>query len=224
MNINSIKKTQLFLLPLLLIMILSSPPLQAEEVTPVFPIDQSVKLDPKLKLPNYNFSLPVNATGLVKTHLSVKVPATMYTEKLYFENFIEDKSNAILEFVPRKQEFNDWREILTIHKVLNNNNISADQITKYLIDQIKGNTDYSKLIESNNTDYSAYSRSTTAILYQLNNGQHELIYVDYYSGPLDTAGIQYTVKLGKNPSQTEIKQALEKIKKGFSQSVYIITF
>ena len=55
MNITLFKKPQLFFLPLLLIMIFNSPLLQAEEVTPVFPIDQSVKLDPKLKLPKLQF-------------------------------------------------------------------------------------------------------------------------------------------------------------------------
>ena len=148
----------------------------------------------------------------------------MYTEKLYFENFLEDKNNAILEFVPRKQEFNDWSEILTIHKLLNHQDLSAIQIKKYLIERIEENTTSNNLIESYDNDYPEYSRSSAAVLYQHNNGQYELIYVDYYSGPLDTAGIQYTVKLGKNPSQEIINQTLEKIKKAVSQSVNIITF
>ncbi|MDF3047370.1 MAG: hypothetical protein K0R73_488 [Candidatus Midichloriaceae bacterium] len=162
-----------------------------------------------LKLEEYKatYSLPVNAASSPKTHLTITPPKNFVTSPKYFEDFFEGRS-SILEYVPQNESFEKWSKILTI-TLLKGKGMQAGNLTKTISSAI---IPYSKdyiLMPIKTEQRTGYEVSKLALQYLKFNGEIEMVYMDYYSGPYDCAGLQYTVKLS---SWLPLPEALKKAK------------
>lgn len=134
------------------------------------------------------FSLPIDWTGKDQVNLMVKIPDGFVSIQP-----MEQWSDAsMIEFIPSGEDKDNWTQIVTVHKFLNKG-ISAKDLSKGIAEYIsKQSKDY-KVIKNMDPSPNGYVSSGKLISYNF-QGKNEVLGYNYYSGPVDCVGIQYTVR------------------------------
>ncbi|MBA3954723.1 AbrB/MazE/SpoVT family DNA-binding domain-containing protein [Candidatus Dependentiae bacterium] len=147
---------------------------------------ESVLTDQDVKDPQVKYNLPINCLlpERDRCNLTVTIP----------KEFRLLQEGALIEFIPKddKNE-DDWSRIITLQP-LRGKKASAYIITSDLKNLVSKIAKEVMVLEHTNQDLKAYKKSTLLISYTLNN-KREILFAQYFSGPSDCAGCQYTVRL-----------------------------
>jgi hypothetical protein len=176
------------------------------------------------KYSNYKaiYSLPINGVSTPKIHLIIKAPEGFKVSPENFNAFHQGHS-TILEYVPQNETLENWSKIITLSSQVGNK-LQADQYTKGFVEFTVPQTKRSKIVTQKTEKRDSYLFSSIAFQYMSNNGKVELLYMEYYSGPYDSSGIHYTVKLDRWLEEKDASQAAKKLEKYISQHVSINRF
>lgn len=154
--------------------------------------------DQALKDKDINFSLPVDWTGTNKVNLLVKIPEGFES----IQPFDQWENAAMIEFIPKGEDKNNWSEIVTVHKFLNKG-ISASDLSKGIAEYIsKQSKDY-KVLKNLDATENGYVMSGKVLSYNFQE-KNEVLGYKYYSGPADCVGVQYTIR----PKATETNEQI----------------
>lgn len=167
----------------------------------------------KESLDNYDktFLLPVDWSTEQHLNLSVNIPRNF---KSIQPASSWDKAELI-EFIPENENVGDWSEIITIQKLINKQ-ISANQITAAILKKLSAITNISVISKENSNK--KYEEDAFVIKYNY-KGKDEVLGAKYLSGPYDSVGVQYTIRLNENLSQ---QKAVEKIQDFFKNNLVLL--
>ena len=174
------KKLMLTLLFLLNAFILNSPLTAAEETN-------------KTNIEDYEKTilLPINhMTGKLIT-LSIRIDKN-------YKSLQKDLNPKFMEFIPKGDDDNKWSQIITLQSLVGVH-VSASAFLDKVKTGMKAQATSFKLLEENSKDMKDYSVASFGATYET-NGRKEVVFMQYYSGPADIAGIQYAKPLGPNES------------------------
>lgn len=153
-------------------------------------------------------SLPINATVAPPVTLFIKIPKG-FRALQSLTDLARGKSNLI-EFIPKDDGEYDWTEIITLNPFIGAK-MKASDIVNSMNARFKQAAQEVHILETKTTQHGNYEQSCTAMDYVVNK-RHEMVYMCYYSGPYDCAGIQYTLLWPKN-SKLSKSQMLNKLKR-----------
>ena len=184
---------------------------------------ENAKLDfPRLAGRCLNFIMPVSAAEKSKTVLRITQPEDFYTTPEMLELFMQ-RATEILEFVPKGESFESWSKIFTIHGIVGAR-ISAEQIAHIFTKKLAADTKRSLVVFSrkNNEACSNYADVSVAIQYVTQENKVEIIYLNYFSGPYDCSGFQYTEKLNSWLEPDKAKEKVAQIQAEFESTAKIL--
>ena len=151
--------------------------------------------------PALSFVFPVDWSVEPRVNLSVDIPPDFKA--------VQPASSwnqaELIEFIPQQDDVSNWSEIITIQKLINRR-ISADQLSALLIENLSKTVKLTVLL--NERANQGYEEDRFIVQYDY-NGRDEVLGAKYVSGPYDSVGVQYTIRLHEGISQ---KQAVDKIK------------
>ena len=168
------------------------------------------------------YSLPVNATSTPKIHLLITSLEGFVVSPENFNTFNNGHS-TILEYIPKDEALENWSKIITLSS-LKGNKLQSDQYIKGFVEFVATKTKRSKVITQKIEKRNGYIFSNIAFQYMYDNGQSELIYMEYYSGPYDCSGIQYTIKLDKWLDGNDSNNVAKKLERYIKQHVSVLQF
>ncbi len=163
-------------------------------------------------------SLPVNWATSPKYSLNVTLPKGVNALQSIQE--WGEKNGTLIEFVPEGQNGDNWKEIITLNKFIDYKipaDTFVDALTKRMISQV---VEHGKVLAEEKESTPAYSHATSFISYD-DHGKHEVLGMDYFSGPYDLVGVQYTIRT--NESNLTDEEALQKIKQYFKDSLKVVS-
>ena len=140
-----------------------------------------------------HFELPINWLSSPKYNLEVSIPAG-YISLQSFRKW-SDERTTLIEFVPKGQDGENWKEIITINKHLGEQ-IAADSLIEIVKKKFVSD-DNGKIIKEEISRQPSYTRVKLILSYDY-KGKHEIVGFLYYSGPYDCVGVQYTIRLQGN--------------------------
>lgn len=164
-----------------------------------------------------NYDLPVNAAATPKVFLSVRAPKNYVAANKAIDAFIHSRT-TMLEYVPKNETLDEWSSIMTIMLALNEK-LQADSYTNNILDDIIASVDRAIVVVQNTENNENYKFSTVAIEYMPESGGTELMVMEYYSGPYDSAGVQYTKTLDHWLERKEAETVVEEMKQFIGQYV-----
>jgi hypothetical protein len=165
---------------------------------------------------NYLFRLPINWTSAPRYNLEVTIPNGL-TSIQTTEQWFDEKTNLI-EFVPAGENGERWTEITTINKFIGKK-IVADEFLVQLKNLMLSKVQNGKVWLEDVFKKPAYTKATLVISYDLND-RHEVMGAQYYSGPYDFVGVQYTI-LAVAPSSDS--EAVFKIMEFFDHKLTVVS-
>jgi len=143
-----------------------------------------------------NLSLPINATSTSKYNLSISVPKDYVA--LQDPKTFADKNTPMIEFIPQGEFPNLRSKIFTPHKIIGSS-ISASKLTGLFKTMFKQADPNLVILEDRVIANEGYEEAVLAMDYT-HEGRKEVVYMHYYSGPYDTAGVQYVIVKKKGQS------------------------
>jgi len=146
----------------------------------------------------WNFSLPVNWTGGSRDNLHVTIPRGYRP--------LQSEWRTILEFVPENEDGDNWSEIITVTKYIGKR-LSATDVTSLIAEGIINQAKDSQILLNSNEDTGRIKKSRLGIMYTY-QGRKELILMNYFSGPLDCVGVQYTVRIPENQNIVDVSKKM----------------
>lgn len=167
-------------------------------------------------------SLPVNNISTPQFHIVIQPIKGFVTQP---ENFIAfyDQASSIIEYIPRDESFENWSKIITI-QCLTGQCIAADKLINTVRSNIESQVKRLVIIKEETAQKDSYLVSKAAIQYQKHDGIVEVLYMEYYSGPLDCSGIQYTEKVSSWLEGKLANAKAQEIEKAISQCVNVLQF
>ena len=193
-----------------------------------FPIfaDQSKTAAENIQNYQMNLLLPVDHTSNPKYNVSLQMPKD-FKPIQPVESFLHVSS---IEYIPKTDTPNNWSEIITGLKHLNVR-VTAKTFTDLMKQRVMQVDKASRVLSTSHTTISAKNSTITKseifIKYTMakasyNTGEREeILGMVYYSGPLDCAGVQYTIHLKPGQSADE---AIKKMQNFFDQNVKLFSF
>jgi hypothetical protein len=170
------------------------------------------------KCSQIDFNLPVNTVDSIEVYIAFTSPKGFYMVEDHYNEFISGKSN-ILEFAPANTTVNNWSKIFTVISIVGKSISSEDLINFY--SKKYANPEFETFhVISDTKKYDNYSVSTALIQYAL-EGQNEIIYAQYFSGPRDAAGVQYTERLSNSLTSEEFDIKVGEMQNFFDGDVLI---
>ncbi len=158
------------------------------------------------------FLLPVDVVKTPKANLMIEVPKGF--KPLQSINEFSKKENDMIEYIPQQDSSDNWNEIITVNKFIGRK-IPADKFTDLLkVNLIKNSKNGKILLESSSKEQE--TKKSWFLLKYTHQNVEEMIGATYYSGPYDSAGAQYTIRLRNG--QTE-EEAIKKINAFFENNV-----
>lgn len=153
--------------------------------------------------------LPVNILEEKGARINLQVNTPKEFKCLQKEAFLKDATSIapMLEFIPKKDNENNWSEILTSHTYIGKS-LKADELISYMKENFVKNSTDPKILEEKTTQGDSFDIVTITIAYT-HNGRREVVRIKAFSGPADCVSIQYAVALKKG--QTEV-DAFKKVK------------
>lgn len=167
-------------------------------------------------------SLTINATSVPRIHFDVKPVKGFYTFTESLEDF-KAESTSILEFVATGETVDNWTRVITL-QFLRGSEVQAEMQTNAIAQVLSQGLLNSNIIKTETNNTPSYQQSKYAMQYVMGDGVVELIYMEYYSGPLDCAGIQYTEKLNRLLTKNEAEKRVREIEQLVSNIVTIQSF
>lgn len=156
------------------------------------------------------FLLPINHTQKPFYTLMVTIPKG-YKSLQSLEEFGES-NGMIIEYIP--QEDTDHSEIITLNKFVGKR-IQAINFIEILKQQLLANSKDGTILSKSSFRKKSIEQSHFIMQY-IHQNQQEVIGASYFSGPYDSAGVQYTIRLKRNQS---INEAIKKIETFFKNHV-----
>lgn len=166
--------------------------------------------------------LPVNATSTPKVHITVKPLEEFVTEPESFKAF-NDQVISIIEYIPKGESFEKWSKIITI-QCLTGHCVTADKLINTVRYNIESQVKRLVVIKEETSKEGLYLVSRAVIQYQKHDGIVEILYMEYYSGPLDCSGIQYTEKVNSWLEDKTAKIKAQEMEKSISSCVNVLNF
>lgn len=168
------------------------------------------------------FTLPVNVAVKPKTVLLITQPKGFYTTPEMLGLFSKRASEA-LAFVPKGESFEGWSKIFTLHSMVGGR-ISAEQVAHIFAKKLAAGTKRSLVVFSskNNETFFNCSDVSVAIQYVTQENIVAIIYFNYFSGPYDCSGFQYTEKLNSWLEPDKAKEKVAQIQAEFKSAVKIL--
>jgi hypothetical protein len=170
------------------------------------------------------YLLPVNVSVKPGICLSIETPKDFFTLPEMLERFI-NKSESILEFIPRGETFENWSKIFTIQTLIGNR-LSADRVADFLTQSLASGAKQSSVVEickKNGPASSTYRSVSVAIQYISREDKVEFIFFNYFSGPYDCSGFQYTEKLDSWLEPKEAKEKASEMRAKFEKTAKIFS-
>lgn len=158
------------------------------------------------------FLLPIDHSKRPRVNLKVEVPKGF--KSLQSINDFSKQENYMIEYIPEKDISSNWSEIITVNKFIGHK-ISANKFTDLLKENLIQNSKNGKILIEKSTNEQGIEISWFFLKYTHQNVQ-EIVGTTYYSGPYDSAGAQYTIRLRNGLTEQE---AIKKIKSYFENSV-----
>ncbi|MFN7098155.1 MAG: hypothetical protein ACK4PR_11450, partial [Gammaproteobacteria bacterium] len=159
-------------------------------------------------------SYPINNTVKPAIYLSINIPAGFRALQS------PTSDNVIAKFVPQQDDDYKWTQIIT-GVTIKNTQVTADELVKYMQTKFKEHATAVKIIDSTSTVHQDYQEACTTIDYNINK-RHEIVYMCYYCGPDDCAGIQNAM-LWPAGEKTTATDMAAKLKPFVENNVKVIT-
>jgi hypothetical protein len=171
------------------------------------------------KLDGYqiNLSLPINATSKPMHHLSISTPKE-YNSIQPIEMFFGGDTST-LELIPKGDSPHNWSKIMTIH-VEKGKSIQVDQSIMRFKNTFRKSTTNFKILEENIIQKKGYREGSLAMSYKY-RGRYEVVYMQYYSGPLDMVGVQYATVI---ENDQDSKAVVNDLKCFVAQNIKLVSF
>lgn len=134
------------------------------------------------------FDLPINWSFTPHVDLVVEMPVG-YASLQEFDSW---EKAPLIEFVPKGENGESWNEIITIHKLINRKIRASNLVTLSKISML-ADLKHAKVIEESSEELPGYQKASLFISYDL-NGNREILGLEYFSGPFDCIGVQYTIR------------------------------
>lgn len=167
------------------------------------------------QIEKFRFILPIDWTTPYKYDLVVSIPEG-FRSLQSIEDMLKE-STSLIEFIPKDEEDDSWTQIITVNRFIGKK-ITAEYFSNFLKNSMLAKVSNGKVWLDTATDHAAYHQTTLGLTYDF-LGKHEVMGAQYYSGPYDCAGVQYTIRPGSTLSD---KQAIEKIKDYFKTGLEVI--
>lgn len=158
--------------------------------------------------------VPINWPSKDSYYLYVTIPEGFQSIQP-LADFIKDEVEMI-EFIPAKENTHNWTEIITVNKFIDKE-FSAATITSKLRNGMLAELMNSKVWKEGFSKQPKYQQSTIGISYDA-HGKHEIFAGIFFSGNIDSAGVQYTIRQGKIKTE---KQIMKKIDAFFDNNVRV---
>lgn len=166
---------------------------------------------------DFILNYPVNVTNKPYVTLTISIPETFKAVDSMQQMLQPD--NYIAEFIPKHETADNWQEIITAVRLIHKQ-ISAERMVKFMHQQFQKQAQNVKVLETETANFPSYQKACTAMDYEYAN-RHEMVYMCYYSGPYDCAGVQYALLWKHTPTKKAQAQMLAKLKKYVSQNAVI---
>lgn len=161
---------------------------------------------------------PINISTQPKFYLSIHIPDGFRCLQTAAE--LSTPGNIIAEFVPQGDDDYEWTQIIT-GITIKNSHISAEDLIKYMQKKFIERASAVTIVDSTTEEHSDYQQACTTIDYS-NKKRHEIVYMCYYCGPNNCAGIQNAM-LWPTGTQTTIQEMTAKLKPIIDNNVDVIT-
>jgi hypothetical protein len=161
---------------------------------------------------------PVNTTIQPNIYLHIEIPAGF--RALQTPQQLATPGNVIAEFVPKNDDDYKWTQIIT-GVTIKGSHITADDLVKYMQDKFKETATAVKIVDSTSQAHNNYQQACTTMDYEINS-RHEIVYMCYYCGPDDCAGIQNAMLWPTETNITSEKMAA-RLKPFVANDVSVIT-
>jgi hypothetical protein len=149
-------------------------------------------------------SMPINHLGTNHLSLVVKTPENFHA----LETPTKGIRQNLLEFIPNGEDKQKWSYLITL-SMRSPTATSSAEFVQNLKTGFEAQAKNSKILENDSITKDKYNQTTLGIAYEY-QGRRELVYMRYYSGPIDLCGIQYAKALAQDES---VEMALKDLKK-----------
>ncbi len=163
---------------------------------------------------NITLLYPINAMLRVGERLNLKVDIS--------KDFHVIEGNPMgdyVEFVPKTETKTCWTQNITLQTLVGNR-ISAKQAVERVKQIFSNDFSYTKVLEESVNHFDTYSHAYAYVLYS-NGSEQAIVLINYYSGPFDCSGMQYSIEILNNQTADQV---LENLKEFSKNNVAIIKF
>ena len=138
------------------------------------------------------YLLPIDHTDSTKYTFQLTMPDNFYAPSSpQYQAFLSNQS-TILEWVPKHETLSNWSEIVTMMKFIGYG-LSAETLVTKTKNGILEHAETFHILKENTSHSAGYTESELIMAYT-HKQQNELFYIKAYSGLMDCAGIQYTIR------------------------------
>lgn len=155
--------------------------------------------------------LPVDWTAGKRHNLIVTIPKGYRS----IQPPSEWTQAPVIEFIPQGEGDYTWSEIITTQR-LTGDRISADRMVQTIRQNVTATATNVHVVCA--TASKIPHQMAFVVLQYRHQGRQEMMGVQYFSGPHDCGGVQYTIRLGDQMSE---KQATAKIMRFFEQNLQL---
>ena len=127
------------------------------------------------------------------------------------------QNSNIIEFIPKNEKEDQWSEIITIVKYIGKS-FTAEKVSNALKNSIVSDLKNATVWLDTVSGGSSYHHTSLGVNYELQD-KKEILMAEYYAGPYDCIGVQFTIRPDSKLSQEE---AVKKIEDFFSKNVQVI--
>ncbi len=159
--------------------------------------------------------MPINWTIQEHHNLAISIPEGF--QSLQPLDQFGDAKSTLIEFIPDNETANDWNRSITVSKYIGSK-LSASRIADALKTQISKQARNVRVLEYNVTKGQFFEKAIFALSYDY-HAKHEVIAGQYFSGPCDLTGVQYTLRTTRGQSDAS---ALDEIHSFFNEQVQVM--
>lgn len=155
------------------------------------------------------FELPIDWVSQTQYDLEVIIPEGYSS----LQDFKDWEKATLIEFVPEGENGDNWSEIITIQKFIGQK-IQADILVNLFKEKMLADVTNGKVWVDTQEKIQGYQKATLFLSYDYER-RHEVMGGQYFSGPFDCVGVQYSIRSGDN------EKAISKIANYFKESTRV---
>lgn len=160
-----------------------------------------------------SLSLPINHISQEKNTLYIKIPNSFIPIK----TLAQAEKEGFFQFVPLGEDANSWSAHIALHTFKDIQTMVETNFVDFVKFQCLQRAQ-SKVLEENTEAMEKYTKRALGMTYQ-DKGRQEVVYMVYYFGPKDFAGIQFAKVL---KDQETPEQALLGLKDFVNNHIQVI--